>query len=56
MRWGCGQLATQRLHTVSEGERSGSCSQDSSCPELMLFDEPAAGLDYEAREQLLGHA
>lgn len=55
-RLGVGDLTDRRFGTLSEGERKRVqiARAMMSDPELLLLDEPAAGLDLGARESLVG--
>jgi len=53
---GCADFAEQEIKTLSQGERQRIRIARAliAQPELMLLDEPATGLDFPAREALLG--
>lgn len=53
---GCADFAEQEIKTLSQGERQRIRIARALIaePELLLLDEPATGLDFPAREALLG--
>jgi iron complex transport system ATP-binding protein len=55
-RVGCGHLAERSFATASQGERQRVLLARAlfSDPELLILDEPAAGMDLPSREALIG--